>query len=253
MGVTVRDVAAFKRRGEKFCMLTAWDAQSARIIDGAGIPIILAGDTMAMTVLGYDTTVPITLEEILLRAAAVVRGAQDALIVGDMPFGTYEASVEQGVRSAIRFLKEAGTGAVKFEGANTALANALTHNGIPVMGHLGLMPQSVHAVGGFKVQGRGEDARRRLFDDALRMQEAGVFALVLEAVPSSIATEISEALSIPTIGIGAGAGCDAQVLVTADLLGLWPGHLPRYVKTYANLHESMLSAIRSAMRDVVEV
>jgi 3-methyl-2-oxobutanoate hydroxymethyltransferase len=250
VSVTVRDVAAYKREGHKFCMLTAWDAVTARIIDDAGIPLILTGDTMAMTVLGYETTVPIPLEEILFRAAAVVRGTTNALVIGDMPFGTYEASIEQGVRTAVRFLKEAETAAVKFEGAHPELARALTNHGIPVMGHLGLTPQSVNAVGGFKVQGRGRAARQRLLDDALAMQDAGVFALVLEAVPTSAALEVTEALTIPTIGIGAGPHCDGQVLVTADLLGLWTGHQPRFVKTYANLYRSMLEALKRASREM---
>jgi 3-methyl-2-oxobutanoate hydroxymethyltransferase len=251
MPVTARDVARFKGQ-QRFAMLTAWDFPTARLIDEAGVPVILTGDTMAMTVLGYETTLGLTLDELLPRVAAVVRAAENALVVGDMPFGTYEASMEQAVLTAVRFFKEAGVGAIKFEGPDTDLVRALTTAGMPVMGHLGLTPQSVHAIGGFRVQGRGEKAAQRLLEQALAMEEAGVFALVLEAVPSKVAERITRAIAIPTIGIGAGPHCDGQVMVTADMLGLWTGRNARYVKVYADVRSRIDAALQEAMADVAE-
>lgn len=232
--VTVRDLAAAKRSGERWPMLTAYDALTARVFDEAGIPVLLVGDSAANVVYGYDSTVPITTEELLPLTAAVVRGSTRALVVADLPFGTYQSSTEQAMANATRFLKEAGAHAVKLEGGRRVADQvaALTSAGIPVMGHLGLTPQSVNALG-YAVQGRGE-AAAELRADAQALAEAGVFALVLECVPSELASLLTAELEVPTIGIGAGNGTDAQVLVWQDMAGLSSG-APKFVKTYADM------------------
>jgi 3-methyl-2-oxobutanoate hydroxymethyltransferase len=248
--VTVRDVRAFKQRGEKFAMLTAYDAPIARLLDEAGIPILLVGDTLGMMVLGYDSTVPVTMDDMVHHVRAVVRGRRNALVVGDMPFMSYQASIDDGLRNAGRLLKEGGAHAVKLEGGGRVLdlVAALTHAGIPVMGHLGLTPQSVNQLGGYPVQGRDEQAHE-IMRDAKDLQAAGVFAIVLEAVPAELGKRITASLDVPTIGIGAGPDCDAQVLVLHDFLGITE-RVPRFVKRYAELGETITEAARSFAADV---
>jgi 3-methyl-2-oxobutanoate hydroxymethyltransferase len=252
MSVTIRDIRAFKDRGERFVMLTAYDYPTARLLDQAGIPAILVGDSVGDNILGYPTTVPVTMEEMLHHCRAVARGARNALLVGDMPFGSYQVSVEEGLHNAIRFLKEGGMHAVKIEGPNLELTQVLTEHGIPVMAHLGLTPQSVHALGGYRVQARREEDAHRLLDRAMELQKAGAFSLVLEAIPAAVAREVTQALAIPTIGIGAGVSCDAQVLVVHDLVGLGASHEagPKFVKRYANLGEQVVEAAAAFKRDV---
>jgi 3-methyl-2-oxobutanoate hydroxymethyltransferase len=250
MSITVRDLRASKERGERFVMLTAYDFPTARILDEAGVPVILVGDSLAQNVLGYETTLPVTMDEMLHHTRAVARGAKNALIVGDMPFLSYQTSVEDGIRNAGRFLKEGGAHAVKLEGAVLELAGTLVERGIPVMGHLGLTPQSVHAMGGYRVQGRSEEDARRILDQAQSLEKTGIFSLVLEGIPAALAGEITEAVSVPTIGIGAGAHCDGQVLVLTDLLGLGFGKYPKFAKPYADLRSAITEAV-SRFRDEV--
>jgi 3-methyl-2-oxobutanoate hydroxymethyltransferase len=250
MTVTVRDVRAFKQRGERFAMLTAYDVPTARILDEAGIPILLVGDSLAQNVLGYDTTLPVTMEEMLHHSRAVSRGSTNALIVGDMPFLSYQTSVEDGIRNAGRFLKEGGAHAVKIEGPMADLTHALVDRGIPVMGHLGLTPQSVHAMGGYRVQGRSEQDAQRLMMEAEHLGKAGAFAIVLEGVPVDVARLITEAVDVPTIGIGAGPHCDGQVLVITDLLGLGTGAYPKFAKPYADLRSEITRAVTEFKKDV---
>ncbi len=247
--VTLREM---KDRGEKISMLTAYDYPIARLLDEAGIEVILVGDSLAMVGLGYETTLPVTMEEMLHHVRAVSRGVKRALLVADMPFGSFQASVEEGVRNAGRFLKEAGAQAVKLEGGREVadLTRRLTSVGIPVMGHLGLTPQMVHQFGGFKVQGRTAAAAERLREDALLLEEAGIFALVLEGIPWQVAEVITKELRIPTIGIGAGSSCDGQVLVTNDLLGLFDDFAPKFVKRYANLKETIAAAFTRYRQEV---
>jgi 3-methyl-2-oxobutanoate hydroxymethyltransferase len=241
-----------KARQQPIAMITAYDAPSGRLADAAGADVILVGDSAAMTVLGHDSTVPATMEEMLVLTRATKRGAHRPLVVADMPFGSFQVSDETAVTNAIRFVKEAGAAAVKIEGAGTMLSrvHAIAGAGVPVMGHIGLTPQSATALGGFKAQGRTAEKARRLLDDALALEAAGCFALVLEAVPAPVAARITEALSIPTIGIGAGAGCDGQVLVWHDLLGLYDGQSPRFVKQYANLAAEIQKAVEAYVADV---
>ena len=250
MSFTVRDLRAFKAEGRRFAMLTAYDFPTAQILDEAGIPVLLVGDSLAQNALGYDTTLPVTMEEMLHHSRAVARGAKHALVVGDMPFLSYQVSVEEGVRNAGRFLKEGGAHAVKIEGWMPELAEALSSRGIPVMGHLGLTPQSVHAMGGYRVQGRSDEDAHRLMEHATGMQKAGAFSLVLEGIPSDLGREITEHLEIPTIGIGAGPHTDGQVLVITDLLGLGAGRYPKFAKPYANLREEISNAARAYAADV---
>jgi 3-methyl-2-oxobutanoate hydroxymethyltransferase len=253
VSVTVRDVRSFKERGERFAMLTAYDAFSARLLDDAGIPLLLVGDTLGMVVLGYESTVPVTMEEMLHHTAAVVRGTNSALVVGDMPFMSYQTSIEDGMRNAGRFLKEAGAHAVKLEGAGrmVELVERLTASGIPVMGHLGLTPQSIHQLGGYRVQGRTDEDAEAIMKDAKDLEAAGVFSLVLEAVPAELAREVSASLAIPTIGIGAGPHCDGQVLVFYDFLGITPKP-PKLAKAYASLGPQITDAARRFAREVAE-
>jgi len=250
MSTTIRDLRSLKERGERFIMLTAYDFPTASILDQAGVPAILVGDSLATNVLGYDTTLPVTMDEMLHHTRAVVRGSKNALIVGDMPFLSYQTSVEDGIRNAGRFLKEGGAHAVKLEGPMLELTEALVERGIPVMGHLGLTPQSVHAMGGYRVQGRTDEDARRLLDDAQALDKTGIFALVLEGVPAPLARKITEAVSSPTIGIGAGPHCDGQVLVLTDLLGLNEGTYPKFAKPYADLRTEITRAV-TAFRDEV--
>jgi 3-methyl-2-oxobutanoate hydroxymethyltransferase len=246
------ELAELKRRGEKIVMVTAYDAPSARLAEAAGVEIVLVGDSAAMVVLGLESTVPATLEEMLVLTRAAVRGAKRPLVVADLPFGTYQVSDEQALESAIRLVKEGGADAVKLEGgkAMAPRVRALVDAGIPVMGHIGLTPQTATMLGGFKAQGRTADKAIVLYDDALALEAAGCFSIVLEAVPAAVAARVSEALRIPTIGIGAGAECDGQVLVWHDLLGLYEGRSPRFVKRYADLAGAITRALGAYADDV---
>jgi 3-methyl-2-oxobutanoate hydroxymethyltransferase len=250
MTVTVGELAAAKSRGEPFIMLTCYDALTASALDEAGVPLLLVGDSLAMVVLGYDSTLPVGMDEMLVFTAAVARGTRNAMVVGDMPFGSYQGSASEALRNAARFLK-VGAHAVKLEGGArvTKAVGRMTRAGIPVMGHVGLTPQSVNALGGFKVQGRGE-AGDKVLEDAVALQEAGCFAVVLEAVPSELAARVTRALAIPTIGIGAGPDVDGQVLVTPDLIGLTGGPAPRFVKRYADARATLVEAARAFAKDV---
>jgi 3-methyl-2-oxobutanoate hydroxymethyltransferase len=234
-----------KRRGDKIVMITAYDAPAARIADEAGVELILVGDTAAMVMLGHDSTVPVTLDEMIFLTRAVTRAARRPLVVGDLPFGTYEVSDEQAVGSAIRMVKEGGADVIKLEGAGRMVSRvrAIADSNIGVMGHIGLTPQSATKLGGFKAQGRSADAAKRLYEEALELQEAGAFAIVLEAVPAPVAARVTEALDVPTIGIGAGAGTDGQVLVWHDMLGMYAGRTPRFVKRYAEIAEEIGDAV----------
>ena len=248
------ELAQLKARRQPIAMVTAYDAPSGRLADAAGADLILVGDSAAMTVLGHDSTVPATMEEMLVLTRAVTRGARRPLVVADMPFGSFQVSNEEAMHNAIRFVKEAGADAVKLEGAGPTLdrVRALVGSGIPVMGHLGLTPQSATMLGGFKAQGRTADKAVRLYEDALALEAAGCFAVVLEAVPAPVAARITEALSVPTIGIGAGAATDGQVLVWHDLLGLYEGHAPRFVKQYADLAAEIKKALGTFVEEVRE-
>lgn len=248
---TIHDLQAATDRGERWPMITAYDAVTARIFDESGVPALLVGDSAAMVVYGYDSTLPVTVDDLLPLVAAVVRGSTRSLVVADLPFGSYQSSIPQALETATRFMKEAGAHAVKLEGGRHVLpqVEAMVAAGIPVMGHLGLTPQSVHALGGYRVQGRGE-AGDILLRDAKALEAAGAFSVVLEAVPADLAAHVTEVLSIPTVGIGAGASTDAQVIVWQDMAGLTPGPLPRFVKQYADLR-SVLSGAVSEWADEV--
>jgi 3-methyl-2-oxobutanoate hydroxymethyltransferase len=249
--ITVRDIAAAKSRGEKWPMLTCYDALTGRVFDEAGIPVLLVGDSAGMVVFGHETTIPVTVDDLIPLTAAVVRGTTRAMVVADLPFGSYQGSPEAALAAGTRFLKEAGAHAVKLEGGHRVLRQVedLVAAGIPVMAHLGLTPQSVNAFGGYRVQGRGEDGER-LLHDAKAMQAAGAFACVLEAVPAELAARVTASLSIPTIGIGAGPDCDAQVLVWQDMAGLSP-RTAKFVKRYADVAGVLGQAARSFAEDVV--
>jgi 3-methyl-2-oxobutanoate hydroxymethyltransferase len=252
--LALTELVELKARRQPIAMITAYDAPSGRLADAAGADVILVGDSAAMTVLGHDSTVPATMEEMIVLTRAVNRGARRPLVVADMPFGSFQVSDEEAVTNGIRFLKEASADAVKLEGAGPMLsrAQALVGAGVPVMGHIGLTPQSATMLGGFKAQGRTAAKAHRLLEDALALQDAGVFALVLEAVPAPVAARITEALAIPTIGIGAGVDCDGQVLVWHDLLGLYEGRSPRFVKQYADLSTAIQTAVEAYVADVRE-
>ncbi len=249
MPVTIHDLRAWKATGRRFAMLTAYDYPTAQILDEAGIPVLLVGDSLANNILGYDSTIPVTMEEMLHHTRAVARGSTNALIVGDMPFLSYQVSVEEGVRNAGRFLKEGGAHAVKIEGPHVELTEKLTGLGIPVMGHIGLTPQSVHEMGGYRIQGRSEEEAIRLCDEAVALEKAGSFAIVLEGVPAPVGAQITKDLAVPTIGIGAGPGCDAQVLVITDLLGITK-QPPKLARAYATLRADIKSAVEAFARDV---
>jgi 3-methyl-2-oxobutanoate hydroxymethyltransferase len=251
---TVLDVQRYKDEGRRFAMLTAYDYLTAKILDEAGIPILLVGDSLGMVVLGYPTTLPVTLDDMVHHAKAVARGSRQALLVGDMPFMSYHASIEQAITSAGRFIQEAGMHAVKLEGGGRVVevTRRLTELGIPVMSHVGLTPQFVHQMGGFKVQGKTDAQAAQILADARALEQAGAFSIVLEGVPSRLAVTITKALRIPTIGIGAGPGTDAQVLVLHDMLGLTAGKAPKFVKRYANLAEEIARAATAYSDDVRE-
>jgi 3-methyl-2-oxobutanoate hydroxymethyltransferase len=245
---TIHDLKTWKAEGRRFTMLTAYDFPTAQILDRAGVPVLLVGDSVGSNVLGYADTLPVTMEEMLHHTRAVARGAERALVVGDMPFLSYQVSLEEGVRNAGRLVKEGGAQAVKLEGPQMDLVHRLVDIGVPVMAHVGLTPQSVHAMGGYKVQGRGE-AAHRVAEQAQQLEKAGAFSVVLEAMPADLAGEITRSLQIPTIGIGAGPGCDAQVLVIHDLLGITEKP-PKLAKKYADLRGIMTEAVETFIRDV---
>ncbi|MDB4953830.1 MAG: 3-methyl-2-oxobutanoatehydroxymethyltransferase [Myxococcales bacterium] len=250
--VTIHTLRQMKERGEKIAVLTAYDATFARLLDESGADVLLVGDSLGMVVQGNDTTLPVTLEDMAYHCRAVVRGARRAHIVGDMPFMTYQASIEQGMTNAGRLIKEGGCHSVKIEGgaAYAELVKRLVGAGIPVMGHIGLTPQSYHQLGGFKVQGRDAGGRERLLADALALEAAGCYAVVLEAIPQDIAREITAALQIPTIGIGAGTGCDGQVLVSYDMLGMDETFKPRFVRRFATLGATIKEAVGQYVSEV---
>jgi 3-methyl-2-oxobutanoate hydroxymethyltransferase len=250
--LALTELVEMKRRGEKIVIVTAYDAPGARFADAAGIDLILVGDTAAMVVLGHESTVPVSMDEMLFMTRTVARAAKRAIVVGDMPFGTYQVSDDDAVRNAVRFVKEGGADVVKLEGAGPSLSRvtAIVGAGIPVMGHIGLTPQSATMLGGFKAQGRTAVKARQLLADAQALEAAGCFSIVLEAVPAAVAAHITETLTTPTIGIGAGADCDGQVLVYHDLLGIEEGTSPRFVKRYANLADEIRDALRRYADDV---
>jgi len=250
--LTLADLTDFARHGKRIAMVTAYDAASAALADAAGLDIVLVGDSAAMTILGHESTLPVTMDEMLLLTRAVARGVRRAFVIADMPFGAYQLGEEEALRNAIRFVKDGGADAVKLEGAGRTLTriSAILDAGIPVMGHVGLTPQSASLAGSYKARGRTAAEARRIFDEARALERAGCFAVVLEAIPAQVAARITEALKIPTIGIGAGASCDGQVLVWHDLLGLTRGHVPRFVKRYADLSETILDALRRYAADV---
>src|SRR6202000_3291798 len=247
--VTVRDIAAAKARGEKWPMLTAYDALTAHIFDEAGIPVLLVGDSAGMVVFGHDTTIPVTVDDLIPLTAAVVRGTSRAMVVADLPFGSYQASSRDALAAATRFMKESGAHAIKLEGGQRIARQVedLVAAGVPVMAHLGLTPQAVHAFGGFRGQGRGEDGER-LLHDAKALEAAGAFAVVLEGIPAPLAAKITASLHIPTIGIGAGPDCDAQVLVWQDMAGLSP-RTPKFVRQYADVGSVLRDAATAYARD----
>lgn len=250
--VTIHDLRALKEQGERFVMLTAYDYLSAQILDEAGIPVILVGDSLGMVVLGYDTTVPVTVDELIHHTRAVRRGARHALVIADMPFMSYQPSLDEGLRNAGRFLKETGANGVKLEGAGPVvdLTHRLVSIGVPVMAHLGLTPQSVNQFGGFKVQGRDDAAADRMVADAQALADAGAFAIVVECVPADLGRRITQAVAVPTVGIGAGPHTDGQVLVFHDFLGLTSGRLPRFVKPYADLRAVIVDAAKTFQAEV---
>lgn len=249
--VTMRDLQVRTDEGQPWTMVTAYDALTAGVIEQAGVPALLVGDSAAMVVHGHDSTIPITVDEMVPLVSAVVRGTEQALVVADLPFGSYQEGPAQALATSARFMKEAGAHAVKLEGGHSVLPQieALAEAGVPVIGHLGLTPQSVNLLGGYRVQGRGESGQR-LLQDAKALESAGAAAVVLEVVPADLAASVTEVLSIPTIGIGAGAATDAQVIVWQDLLGLTPDPAPRFVRRYANLREVMAGAVSAWVHDV---
>jgi 3-methyl-2-oxobutanoate hydroxymethyltransferase len=246
------ELAEMKRDGRRIVMVTAYDYPSGRLADAAGMDIVLVGDSAAMTVLGHDSTVPATMEEMLVLARATARGARRPIVVGDMPFGSFQISDEEAVRNGVRFVKEANVDAVKLEGAGPMVSRvrALVGAGIPVMGHLGLTPQSATMLGGYRAQGRTAAKAQALLDDALELEAAGCFSIVLEAVPAAVAARVTEAVSVPTLGIGSGAECDGQVLVLHDLLGLYEGRPARFVKRYAEIGAAIQDALERFASDV---
>ena len=245
MRVTIGQIKEMKPRGEKIAMLTAYDYTTAKIVDEVGVPLILVGDSLGMVVLGYESTIPVTIEVMLHHTKAVVRGTQRAMVIGDMPFMTYHVSIEDALSNAARFIQEAGAQAIKLEGGVTVAdkIKRIVECGIPVMGHIGLTPQSIHQLGGYKIQGKTPEAAARLLEDAKAVEEAGAFSIVLETVPTQLATLITQNLSIPTIGIGAGAGCDGQVQVINDILGSFTEFVPKHAKQYAKIADVARKAI----------
>ncbi len=252
MRVSITQIKEMKQKGEKIAMLTAYDYATAKLIEGAGIPLILVGDSLGMVVLGYESTIPVTMDEMIHHTKAVVRGTTRALVVGDMPFMTYQVSVDDALRNAARFIQEGGAQTVKLEGGENMAETVkrVVSAGIPVMGHIGLTPQSIHQLGGFKVMGKTPEAALRLINDAKALDEAGVFAIVLECVPEPLSKLITGKVSVPTIGIGAGKYCDGQVQVISDLLGLYTDFVPKHAKQYARLFEIIKSATADYIAEV---
>ena len=252
MRTSVINVKEMKRRGEKIAMLTAYDYMTAKIIDEAGVPLILVGDSLGMVILGYDSTIPVTMDDMIHHTKAVVRGSKNAMVIGDMPFMSYHISEEQALSNAARFIQEGGAQAVKLEGGvNTAdKIKRIVDCGIPVMSHIGLTPQSVNQLGGYKIQGKDAETAKKLLEDAKAIEQAGAFAVVLETVPAALAAFISQSISIPTIGIGAGAGCDGQVQVVSDILGLFTDFVPKHAKQYAKIAETMSEAVSQYCEEV---
>lgn len=252
--ITPVDIQAMKKEGKKITMLTAYDYPMALLEDRAGLEIILVGDSLAMTVLGYENTVPVTMDEMIHHTKAVTRGAKYPLIISDMPFMSYNTSEREAILNAGRFMKEGGADAVKLEGGASVkeIVKAIVNAGIPVMGHIGLTPQTISMLGGFKVQGKDAEAAKKIIDDALSLEEAGAFSVLLEAIPAPIAKRITERLKIPTVGIGAGVHCDGQVLVVHDMLGLFDRFTPKFAKRYVNLSEHMLKAFEAYREEVLK-
>jgi 3-methyl-2-oxobutanoate hydroxymethyltransferase len=252
MRVTIADIREMKQKRENIPMLTAYDYVTAKMVDEAGVPLILVGDSLGMVMLGYESTIPVTMDEMIHHTKAVVRGAKKALVVGDMPFMTYHISVSDALHNAGRFIQEAGAQAVKLEGGEIVAdtVRRLVGCGIPVMGHIGLTPQSIHQLGGYKVRGKGLGEARKLLNDARILEEAGAFAIVLECTPAPLSNLITQKLAVPTIGIGAGPDCDGQVQVISDILGLYTEFVPKHAKQYARLAEEIKTAVSSYMVDV---
>lgn len=252
MRITISEIKEMKQRGEKIPMLTAYDYATAKLIDEAGMPLILVGDSLGMVVLGYESTIPVTMADMLHHTKAVVRGTKRALVIGDMPFMTYHASTSDALYNAGRFIQEGGAQAVKLEGGERVaeVVHRVVECGIPVMGHIGLTPQSIHQLGGYKAQGKTPEAASRLLKDARALEEAGAFAIVLETIPAPLARIITQKVSVPTIGIGAGPWCDGQVQVIGDLLGLFTDFVPRHAKQYAKLFDNIKGAVTNYMAEV---
>ena len=252
MRVTVSEIKEMKQRGDKIPMLTAYDYSTARLLDEAGVALILVGDSLGMVILGYESTIPVTMDEMIHHTKAVVRGTKHALVVGDMPFMTYHVSIDDALRNAARFIQEGGAQAVKLEGGEVVAARVsrLVACGIPVQGHIGLTPQSVHQIGGYKVVGKTPEVAVRLLNDARALEEAGVFSIVLECVPAPLSKLITERVTVPTIGIGAGKNCDGQVQVVSDILGLFTDFVPKHAKQYAKLNQAITSAVADYIAEV---
>lgn len=255
MRVTITEIKEMKQRTEKIPMLTAYDYVTAKMVDEAGVPLILVGDSLGMVMLGYESTIPVTVEEMIHHTKAVVRGARKALVVGDMPFMTYHVSISDALHNAARFIQEGGAQAVKLEGGEVVAEKVrrLVDCGIPVMGHIGLTPQSIHQLGGFKVRGKAVEEARKLLNDARILEEAGAFAIVLECTPAPLSKLITQKLAIPTIGIGAGPDCDGQVQVISDLLGLYTDFVPKHAKQYVRLAGEIKSAVSGYISEVKSV
>jgi len=254
MRYTINAIKEMKARGEKITMLTAYDYAMARLVDESGMPLVLVGDSLGMVALGYESTIPVTMDEMIHHTRAVVRGTKQALVVGDMPFMSYHVSTEEALRNAARFIQEGGAQAIKLEGGHTVAdkVKRMVECGIPVMGHIGLTPQSIHQLGGFKAQGKTPEAAQRLLQDAFALEAAGAFAIVLESVPYALARIITKKLAVPTIGIGAGPHCDGQVQVISDLLGLYTEFVPRHAKQYAKLSQAVKDAVSQYLKEVKE-
>ena len=252
MRVTVGEIKEMKQRGDKIAMLTAYDYSTARLLDEAGVALILVGDSLGMVILGYESTIPVTMDEMIHHTKAVVRGTKHALVVGDMPFMTYHVSIDDALRNAARFIQEGGAQAVKLEGGEVVAdrVSRLVACGIPVQGHIGLTPQSVHQIGGYKVVGKTPEVAVRLLNDARALEEAGVFSIVLECVPAPLSKLITERVTVPTIGIGAGKNCDGQVQVVSDILGLFTDFVPKHAKQYAKLNQAITSAVADYIAEV---
>ncbi len=252
MRITINQIKEMKQKGEKITMLTAYDYSTAKIVDEAGVPLILVGDSLGMVVLGYETPIPVTMEDMLHHTKAVVRGTKQTMVIGDMPFMTYHISIDDALKNAARFIQEGGAQAIKLEGGVTVAEKVrrIVECGIPVMGHIGLTPQSIHQFSGFKVQGKTPEAAVKMLKDAQVLEEAGAFAIVLETVPAPLAALITQKISIPTIGIGAGIGCDGQVQVINDILGSYTDFMPKHAKQYAKLADIMSSAITEYYNEV---